>query len=1216
MDKSVYTAVSNIEKSYKLWENANNSNGKNLESNSKKIEAYKSSMKLLDDEIKKSEKVLADIGQQFGKNSKEYETYKSHVLDLKLKHSDLSQELTKTSKTTVTVSDKLKILDEGYQKTNTEINNIQKSYKLFELTQEKSSKGIFDNSKKVNSLKKEMSLLDGEIKKHEKLLKEVEQEYGKGSKEVQEYKGKILDLKIAHAELGKEIKKVEKETGTFSGRIKLLKREFENIDKKYEAFDTVGDKFKSIGGKLTTHVTLPVLGAGTAATKFAFDFEKGAAKVSTIADTTKVPIEQLKQGVIDLSNKTGMSTNELNESLYQAISGSVDTAKAVEFLDVAVKAAKGGFTETATAVDGLTTVLNSYGLEADKAKDISNQMLITQNLGKTTFGELASAVGKVTPIAANLGVTTQELFSSLASTTAQGLATSESVTALKAAMSNIIKPSKEAAEAAEILGIEFQASQVKAKGWMPFLQDMTVKLRQASPELDRIFDDYIKNLRRVGELENSKSKESKKELEITKRNLNSLKKEMELLSKASDGPISAMATMFGSTEALNSILMLTSDNGMAKYNESMAEMKTNANALDDAYNKMSQTTEAKFGRAMNKAKNSLMELGVKALPIVEKGIDLLSDLTDRFNKLSPATQENIIKIGLASAALGPFTSGIGGAVKGIGGLLKTGKKIGTFFGIFGGAKTAAVAVEGVGTAATVATGAAGGSGILGLASGLGAAILPFAPWILGAAGVAAAGYGIYKVLNQDANPAVDLFADKVETTAITVNRHGMAMQQSVENATIKISESTKKTVGAYMKLDEEVTRSLNSIYINSTKITEENKNQIVSKYEAMNRQVIEGINKREQEELKTLGDFFGKSSALMDKEEQGILETIKRHNEEKRQETDGYTKQITEIINKSIKERGRFDIHTMKEIEEVQKKMKTNAVKVLSENEIESKVILERMKEHGTQVTKQMASDNIKALNEQRDKAIKAAQEQYDKVVKEIIRQRDETKTISSTQADTLIKDAQKQRDKTVEAANQTRSQAVDTIFKMNRELIEEVDASTGEVITTWNKLTGTWERWKPSSKTLRVTMDTSQVYDKMRHIGNGKFMGPGYATGTKNATRGLHEVAEEGFEIVASRQHRWFNGGEKVYNHSESKKILNSLRDRSRIMESIASETNSLSRYSNIPLFNKPEALRETNDFQSGDIIIPINIAGEEIDRVVVPRVSNKLALNTRGRR
>lgn len=73
-------------------------------------------MKLLDDEIKKSEKTLDDIGKKCGENSKEYENYKSHVLDLKLKHSELSQELDKASKTTVTVADKLKNLDEGYQK--------------------------------------------------------------------------------------------------------------------------------------------------------------------------------------------------------------------------------------------------------------------------------------------------------------------------------------------------------------------------------------------------------------------------------------------------------------------------------------------------------------------------------------------------------------------------------------------------------------------------------------------------------------------------------------------------------------------------------------------------------------------------------------------------------------------------------------------------------------------------------------------------------------------------------------------------------------------------------------------------------------------------------------------------------------------------------------------------------------------------------------------
>ncbi len=118
-----------------------------------------------------------------------------------------------------------------------------------------------------------MNLLGDAIKKHESLLKVIEQEYGKNSKEAEEYKGKILDLKIAHANLGEELKKTEKETSTFAGRLKILGDEFEKIDKKYETFDKVGDKLQGIGNKLTTHVTLPIIGAGTAATKFAFDLK-------------------------------------------------------------------------------------------------------------------------------------------------------------------------------------------------------------------------------------------------------------------------------------------------------------------------------------------------------------------------------------------------------------------------------------------------------------------------------------------------------------------------------------------------------------------------------------------------------------------------------------------------------------------------------------------------------------------------------------------------------------------------------------------------------------------------------------------------------------------------------------------------------------------------------------------------------------------------------
>lgn len=136
-----------------------------------------------------------------------------------------------------------------------------------------------------------------------------------------------------------------------------------------------GKSISDVGGALTAGVTMPLAGIAMAALKTGSDFENAMAKVSTIADTANAPVSALKEQVISLSNAVGVGVSDIAEAQYQAISADVDTAKSVDFVSVAVKAAKGGFTDTATAVDGLTTVLNAYGLETAKAAQISDHWL-------------------------------------------------------------------------------------------------------------------------------------------------------------------------------------------------------------------------------------------------------------------------------------------------------------------------------------------------------------------------------------------------------------------------------------------------------------------------------------------------------------------------------------------------------------------------------------------------------------------------------------------------------------------------------------------------------------------------------------------------------------------------------------------------------------------------------------------------------------------------
>lgn len=398
--------------------------------------------------------------------------------------------------------------------------------------------------------------------------------------------------------------------------MRRMGREATNAGKDIQ---NAGKVISKAGSTLTKTITLPIAGAATAAIKMSNDFETAMAKVSTIADTTKTSMSMLKEQVINLSNEMGVGVTGLAEAQYQAISAGVDTASSVDFIGTAVKAAKGGFTDTTTAVNGLTTVLNAYKKGADEAAAVSDQMLVAQNFGKTSFGEMASSMGNVIPIASSLDVSTQELFSSIAVLTKNGIATSESVTGLKAAFSNILKPSSDAAKYAKSIGLEFNAAHLQSVGWAQMLQEIKEK---------------------------------------------------------TGGNTEAMGRLFGSTEALNSVLVLAGK-GSGDFSAAMEMMQNSTGATQAAYEKMLTPAE-RMNIAFNKIKNSLIQFGAALTPAFEKVADIIGKVGDRLNNLSEGQVNAIVKFAAVAAAIGPalmifgkMVTMVGTVKKAYGSMLKT-----------------------------------------------------------------------------------------------------------------------------------------------------------------------------------------------------------------------------------------------------------------------------------------------------------------------------------------------------------------------------------------------------------------------------------------------------------------------------------------------------------------------------------------------------------------
>lgn len=174
------------------------------------------------------------------------------------------------------------------------------------------------------------------------------------------------------------------------------------------------------------------------AAKESYDFEKRFQKamleVATLSKEVDGSLTEYMNRVMDMIRDIPIAGDEAAKALYQIVSAGHDGANGMEILEVSAKAATGGLTETATAADAITTILNAYGMQADKAKSVSDKLFTTVRLGKTTFGELGTSIAQAAPIAASFGISLDDVLAAVATITKQGVPTSEAMTKIRAAI--------------------------------------------------------------------------------------------------------------------------------------------------------------------------------------------------------------------------------------------------------------------------------------------------------------------------------------------------------------------------------------------------------------------------------------------------------------------------------------------------------------------------------------------------------------------------------------------------------------------------------------------------------------------------------------------------------------------------------------------------------------------------------------------------------------
>ena len=381
------------------------------------------------------------------------------------------------------------------------------------------------------------------------------------------------------------------------------------------------DEFGSTGVEAIQAVGAALISAGIvkavadiaqiflAAAESAEKFETALAQLETIAGGEYMA--GLKAEINELSAQTGIAAEDLTLVAYNAISAGTAVEDAVGMAESASKLATAGFTDTSSALSVLTTAINAYGDAAGTAEQISDSLITVQNLGVTTVADLSSTMGKAIATASAYNVS----LDNLESATKAGINTMESTTYLSAMLKELGTAGTDVADIIrEQTGQSF--GQLMASGA-------------------------------------------------------SLADTLEILYMSANEDAEAMMNLWGSAEAGKAANALLSQ-GLDDFNDNLITIQDSAGATESAYAIMADTTEHAHQRMENSIKNLGIAIGETLNPGLEKGYDLVTNITTgvtKFVQEHPTVVKAIsaIAVGLGVAtvaivAVGVATSSVGKAI--------------------------------------------------------------------------------------------------------------------------------------------------------------------------------------------------------------------------------------------------------------------------------------------------------------------------------------------------------------------------------------------------------------------------------------------------------------------------------------------------------------------------------------------------------------------------
>ena len=409
----------------------------------------------------------------------------------------------------------------------------------------------------------------------------------------------------------------DKMSGKLGKAVTKINESQKTLETYGRKFEKTGQTIQKTGRTLTAGITAPLAILGTQSVQNFGSVDKSMRLVEQTMGDVKWATGDLTGAMKEAAANSVFSMQEAADASLNFARQGFNAKESAEMLKPALSLAAGTATDLSDVTSGLGNSMKVFAKDGLTAKNAADIFAKAQAQANTTTTDLFNAMKVGGPIVNTVGWKLEDLATITDVFGDAGISGSEGATALKTGLARLVSPAKEGAEWIKKLGINVTNSDGTMK-------DMVT----VQGELNKAFSGLTQ-----------------------------------------EQQIQAASAIFGKNQMGKWLkLIQTAPETVEKYRKSLDDVTGTADNMADALLSGVGGSIEKLKSTFDVTKFSIGEaMGDSVKTIVDK----VTGLLEKFNKLDPAMQKNIVKFAGIAAAIGPVTIGVGKLVGGIGKGIKT-----------------------------------------------------------------------------------------------------------------------------------------------------------------------------------------------------------------------------------------------------------------------------------------------------------------------------------------------------------------------------------------------------------------------------------------------------------------------------------------------------------------------------------------------------------------